>query len=126
MSLTRNVKVGIAAASAAVALMAFQTPAEATVGAIYGPSCAGNGDYISGGAYAFPSSVTSGVHSCYYAQARIKGFNPNTGVERWYYGQISHYESYVNVANGDYLEAYQGRVANSAGTWGAWTNLVHE
>jgi len=127
MKLTRNGRVAVAGATVLLSLAAFQVPAQATVGALYGPSasCAGNGDYASGGDVAFPVSVTSGKRSCYYAEVRIKGFNPNTGVERWYYGQVSHYESYLNIANGDYLEAYQGRVANQAGDWGPWTNLVH-
>lgn len=125
MRFRRNTKVTIVAVSTVAALIAMQTPAEATVGAIYGPSCAGNGDYAPGGDVAFPVSVTPGKHSCYYAQVRIKGFNPNTGVERWYYGEISHYESYLNISNGDYLEAYQGRVGDYTGTFGAWTNLVH-
>ena len=124
MRLSRHGKVFTVSAVALGVLALSQAPAYASGTNLHASGCAGVGQHVSGNAAAFPSSQISGTPDCYYAEVRIEGFNWKTGKTTWYYGLISHYESHLTVDNGDYLEAYQGRVAPRSGDWGPWANLV--
>jgi hypothetical protein len=124
MHLARHGKVFTVSAVALGVLVLSQAPAYATVTNLHASGCAGNGDHTNGSAAAFTNSQISGTPNCFYAEVRIEGFNWQTGKTTWYYGLISRYESALTVSNGDYIEAYQGRVAPRSGDWGPWTNLV--